>query len=80
MKNLFFLIMYLWLTHPKGGNIKINTAIEGVRRKKKWWSQDEGFALFLILGQLSKPQSWAREVFGEKTESVVSLINKQLQP
>jgi len=70
--------MYLWLTHPKGGNIKINTAIEGIRRKKKWWSQDEGFALFLILDKLSKPQSWAKEMFGEKTESVVSLIYKQL--
>ena len=79
MEGLGQYSMYLWLTHPKGGNIKINTAIEGVRRKKKWWSQDEGFALFLILDKLAKPQSWAKEMFGEKTESVVSLINKQLR-
>ena len=79
MEGLGQYSMYLWLTHPKGGNIKINTAIEGIRRKKKWWSQDEGFALFLILDKLSKPQSWAKEMFGEKTESVVSLINNQLR-
>jgi hypothetical protein len=79
MEGLGQYSMYLWLTHPKGGNLKRNAAIDGVRRKKKWWSQDEGFALFLILDRLSKPRSWAKEMFGEKIESVVSLINKQLR-
>jgi len=71
--------MFLWLTHPKGGNLKKDIAIEGVRRGGKWWSQDEGFALFLILDKLATSKSWAKSMFGNKTESVVSLINKLIK-
>ena len=46
MEGLGQYSMYVWLIHPKGGNIKKQIAIEGVRRKKNRWSQDEGFALF----------------------------------
>jgi hypothetical protein len=78
MEGLGQYSMYLWLTHPKGGNITNDTAIEGVRRNKKRWSQDEGFALFLILDRLTKPDAWAREMFGYETESVTELIRKKL--
>lgn len=76
MEGLGQYAMYRWLIHPKGANIKIATAIEGVRRKKNRWSQDEGFALFLILDKLTNPANWAKEMFGDKTEDVRSLINK----
>ena len=79
MEGLGQYTMYLWLTHPKGGNINKDVAIEGVRRKRKWWSQDEGFALFLILDKLTKPETWAKEMFGDRTESVTDLISKTLQ-
>ena len=79
MEGLGQYSMYLWLTHPKGGNINKKAAIEGVRRGGKWWSQDEGLALFLILGNLSSPQTWAKEMFGNKTENVVLLISKPLE-
>ncbi|MEO7046682.1 MAG: hypothetical protein ABI091_15360 [Ferruginibacter sp.] len=79
MEGLGQYSMYLWLTNPKGGNLKKSIAIDGVRRKKKQWSQDEGFALFLILDRLSKPQTWAKEMFGDKTENVVNLISKQFR-
>jgi len=76
MEGLGQYSMYLWLINPKGGNIKKEIAIAGVRRGKKRWSQDEGFALFLILDQLTKSKDWAREMFGNKTESVIQLINE----
>lgn len=83
--NLFLTIeglgqysMFLWLTHPRGGNIKREMAIKGVRRGGKWWSQDEGFALFLILEKLSPPGKWGKGMFGSETESVVDLISRKL--
>ncbi len=76
MEGLGQYSMFLWLTHPEGGNIKSEIAIVGVRRGGKWWSQDEGFALFLILDKLTSPNNWAKDMFGEKTESVVVLINR----
>ena len=79
MEGLGQYSMYLWLTHPKGGNIKKNIAVQGVRRGGKWWSQDEGFALFLILDKLTKPDSWAKNMFGYKTENIIDLIGKYLQ-
>lgn len=78
MEGLGQYSMFLWLTHPKGGNIKKENAIKGVRRGGKWWSQDEGFALFLILDGLTSPKSWLKGMFGSGTESVVSLINNNL--
>ena len=76
MEGLGQYSMFLWLVHPKGGDIKREIAIEGVRRGGKWWSQDEGFALFLILDKLTIPKSWARDMFGDKTESVTVLIQR----
>lgn len=78
MEGLGQYSMFLWLTNPRGGKIKREIAIEGVRRGGKWWSQDEGFALFLILDKLTKPANWARDMFGNKTESVTHLINRYI--
>lgn len=78
MEGLGQYSMFLWLTHPKGGNIERETAIMGVRRGGKWWSQDEGFALFLILDNLTPPENWVRDMFGDKTESVINLIDNYL--
>ena len=78
MEGLGQYSMYLWLINPKGGNIKTEIAIAGVRRGKKWWSQDQGFALFLILDKLTEPKNWAKDMFGNKTESIIGLIDKFL--
>jgi len=78
MEGLGQYSMYLWLTNPRGGNIKKSTAIQGVRRGGNWWSQDEGFALFLILDKLSKPNNWAKKMFGYKIENVIGLIGQLL--
>lgn len=76
MEGLGQYSMYLWLIDPKGGNIKSEMAIEGVRRGGKWWSQDQGLALFLILEKFSTPGHWAKEMFGDKTVSVIALLNQ----
>ena len=76
MEGLGQYTMYLWLIHPKGGNIALPEAIAGVRRGSKWWSQDEGFGLFLVLGRLTAPSTWAKSLFGDRTEDIVSLIKR----
>jgi hypothetical protein len=68
--------MFVWLTHSKGGQIPRELAIKGVRRGGKWWSQDEGLALFLILEKLAKPGAWAKQLFGRETVIVMALIEK----
>lgn len=76
MEGLGQYAMFLWLTHTDGGNIKREIAREGVRRGGKWWSQDEGFALFLILDKLTVPEKWVRAMYGDKTESITELIER----
>ncbi|MGU3373885.1 hypothetical protein [Chryseobacterium sp. M5A1_1a] len=71
--------MYIWLIHPKGGRIDKSIAQDGVRRNKKWWSQDEGLALFLVLERLKAPESWAKNMFGSKAITVIELIKANSQ-
>ena len=78
MEGLGQYSMYLWLSNAKGANIEKSAAIKGVRRGGRWWSQDEGFALFLILDKLTKPETWAKDMFGYKTENVIDLIGSHL--
>ena len=78
MEGLGQYTMYAWLTDQRGANLPPEIALKGTRRSKKWWSQEEVLALFLILEQLSKPKNWAKNMFGDKTESVVDLISRQL--
>jgi hypothetical protein len=74
MEGLGQFVMYAWLTNQKGGNIPSEKAIVGVRRGGKWWSQDEGFVLFLLLASYEKPEKWGKDLFGIKTTSVVELL------
>ena len=76
MEGLGQYAMFLWLTHADGGNIKREIAIEGIRRDGKSWSQDEGFALFLILDKLTVPEKWVRAMYGDKTEGIIELIER----
>ena len=78
MEGLGQYSMYLWLIHPKGGNFNKQIAIDGVRKTKKWWSQEQGFAMFLVLEKISKSKKWAKELFGHKTSTITSIIEKKL--
>ncbi|PWN66476.1 hypothetical protein [Chryseobacterium oncorhynchi] len=79
MEGLGQYSMYLWLIHPKGGKIEKSIAMAGVRRNKKWWSQDEGFVLFLILERLKAPESWAKDMFGSKVITAIELIKANMK-
>lgn len=69
---------YAWLIHKQGANLPIDKVIAGMRRGGRWWSQDEGMVLFLLLAQLSPSKNWAASMFGIQTVSIVSLLNEEL--
>lgn len=78
MEGLGQFTMYSWLIHKDGPHLPAEIAISGVRRGRNRWSQDEGFALFLLLDQLAEPGKWAKFMFGKKMESIINLLEQEL--
>lgn len=63
---------YKWLVHPRGGNVAPEVAAAAMRRSKKQWTQDEGFALFLVLEKLLP--GWPSLVFGGTSAGALELL------
>ena len=78
MEGLGQYTMYAWLVHPRGGNIAAETALKGVRRGGRSWSQEEGLSLFLLLSKLYEAKQWSAQMFGDETISVIELIGRKL--
>lgn len=76
MEGIGQFAMYAWMIHPEGGNIAADKAIADVRRGGKFWSQEEGFILFLLLDSYAKPEKWAKDFFGTKPVNVTDLLRK----
>ncbi|MFN1217780.1 hypothetical protein ACKW6Q_12505 [Chryseobacterium kwangjuense] len=79
MEGLGQYSMYLWLIHPEGGKTDRETALKGVRRNKKWWSQEEGMVLFLILERQKASEFWVKDMFGTKPVTITELIRSNLK-
>jgi len=75
MEGLGQYMIVSWLTHPKGGNYPIDIAVKATRRGGKWWSQDEGLALFLILTKMTKP-NW-KIMFSDDPIDIIKLLEKE---
>ena len=46
---------------PEGGGLTPADALRGVRRNGRWWSQDEGLALMLVVDRLLP--GWQQRAF-----------------
>ncbi|SFN26449.1 hypothetical protein SAMN05421594_1925 [Chryseobacterium oleae] len=79
MEGLGQYSMYLWLIHPEGGSTDLETAIKGVRRNGRWWSQEEGLVLFLILERQQESAFWVKDMFGTKSVTIMELIRSNLK-
>ena len=66
-----------WLINPKGGNMEFNNAVNGFRRKRNQWSQEEGLAMYLLLDKLAEPD-WNNDIFGVKPRSINRLLEDAL--
>lgn len=78
MEGLGQYSMYAWLIHTNGGNVAPNIALKAVRRGGKYWSQEEGLSLFLLLNKFVKPAKFGSLMFGNETVSAVNLIKKNI--
>jgi hypothetical protein len=67
-----------WLMHPKGGKLSFEAAVNGFRRKRGSWSQEEGLAMFLVLSKLSKP-NWNKVMFGTNPTDIIQLLENALR-
>jgi hypothetical protein len=61
MEGMGQLLIHHYLRSPEGGAASEAAAIEGVRRGRRWWSQDEGLALMLVVDRLLP--DWQRRAF-----------------
>jgi hypothetical protein len=57
-----WVIDWWWSTSPEGLKLDRAVAEREVRRNRKWWTQDEGLALFLVIDRLLP--DWQSRAFG----------------
>ncbi len=69
---------FSWLQAPSGANISYEQAVNGMRRKRNQWSQEEGLAMFLVLDKLTQP-NWSNDLFGDHPKNIIALLEAQLQ-
>lgn len=77
MEGIGQYVSFLWLTSNSGADLSEQTVIDGLRRKKDNWAQEESFALFLIYSRMNN-QNLGKEMFGNKIFHITDLIEKQL--
>ena len=70
-------IGYAWLKHPKGGALDAKEAVEKMRGRRRRWSQEEGFALFLVVDRLLP--EWPSLVFRQPSMGAVELLERAIQ-
>ncbi len=63
-----------WLAHPQGGALTREAAVAKMLGKRRWWVQDEGLALFLVVDRLLK--GWPRLVFSDPSMGAVKLLER----
>lgn len=65
---------YAWFTDKQGLNLDPAKVLPEVRRKRTWWTQDEGLALFLVIDRLLP--GWQKLAFAPQPELAESLLEK----
>lgn len=68
---------YAWLAHPEGGGMDRDAAVAKMLGKRRWWVQDEGLALFLVVDRLLP--EWPLLVFGKSSMGAVDLLERAVQ-
>ncbi len=61
MEGMGQLLIYRYFRSPEGGAASEAEALEAVRRGRRWWSQDEGLALMLLVDRLLP--DWQQRAF-----------------
>jgi hypothetical protein len=67
-------VAYSWLADPKGGGLTPAAAQEKMRGRRKWWSQEEGLALFLVIDRFVP--NWAAQTFASRPALGIDLLRR----
>jgi hypothetical protein len=65
-----------WLSHPKGGAMTREDAIAKMLGKGRWWTQDEGLAIFLVIDRLLP--EWPSLAFGDTPIGATELLERAI--
>lgn len=68
---------YQWLIDPRGGGIDPRAAFGSFGWHGKWWSQNEGFALFMALDRLA-PGDWKKHAFGDGAKTILEMLDEAI--
>lgn len=68
---------YAWLSHPQGGGVDRQTAIDTMLGRRRWWTQDEGLALLLVVDRLLP--GWPALEFSEPALGALDLLERAVQ-
>jgi hypothetical protein len=67
---------YRWLVHPEGMALDPELARRAAMRSR-WWSQNEGLAIALVLDRLG-PSDWHETVFGNGARTLLEMLDATL--
>ena len=70
-------VAHQWLIDPKGGAVDPRAAFGSFGWRGKWWSQNEGFALFMALDRLA-PGGWKQHAFGDGTKTILEMLDEAI--
>ena len=65
---------YAWLADPTGAGMTMDAAREKMRGKRRWWSQEEGLGLFLVVDRFVP--NWAAEAFASNPKLGIDLLRE----
>ena len=66
-----------WLAHPEGGGLTRDAAVAKMLGKRRWWAQDEGLGLFLVIDRLVP--DWPRLVFRDPSMGALELLERAVE-
>lgn len=66
-----------WLSHPAGGGMTREAAVVKMLGKRRWWVQDEGLAIFLVVDRLMP--GWPQLVFNDPSMGAVELLERAVR-
>lgn len=69
---------YRWLIDPRGGGVPAATALQSFSTGK-WWSQVEGFALFMALDRLTAG-AWKQHAFADGDKTALQMLTEAIGP
>ena len=65
-------VAYAWLADPKGGRLTRAAAEEKMRGRKRWWTQEQGLSLFLVIDRFVP--DWPQRAFATSPALGIDLL------